>query len=167
MLMSPFWGGTITIAVVLTGPALRGQPNAASVRTEAGLVSGTGDSVRVFKGIPYAAPPVGELRWKPPQAPVPWEGVRGAREFGPPCPQPFTGIPLPKQSEDCLTLNIWTPVANRNAKLPVMLSIHGGGFLAGWSGMPAYDGEGWARQGIVFVSLNYRLGPLGFLVTVP
>ena len=119
--------------------------------------------MRVFKGIPYAAPPVGNLRWKAPLPPAQWSGIRAAMEFGPPCTQPFTGIPLPKQSEDCLTLNIWTQAAKRGARLPVLVCLHGGGFLAGAGNLPAYDGERWAEQGIVFVSINYRLGPMGFL----
>ena len=134
-----------------------------TAKTESGLVSGAGTEVRVFKGIPYAAAPVGSLRWKPPQAPPRWDGVRNAEEFGPPCPQPNLGMKLPRSSEDCLTLNIWTPAGKSAEKLPVIVSIHGGGFLAGWSGLSAYDGEPFARRGLVFVSMNYRLGALGFL----
>ena len=134
-----------------------------TVKTESGLVSGAGIEVRAFKGIPYAAAPTGELRWRPPQPPPRWDGIRKAEEFGAPCQQPSLGMKLPRLSEDCLTLNIWTPAKKAAEKLPVIVSIHGGGFLAGWSGLPAYDGEPFARRGLVFVSMNYRLGALGFL----
>lgn len=133
------------------------------VKTESGRVSGAGTDVRVFKGIPYAAAPAGDLRWRPPQAPPRWDGIRDAKEFGPACPQPTLGMKLPKQGEDCLTLNVWTPARKPGEKLPVIVSIHGGGYLAGWSGLPAYDGDTFARRGLVFVSMNYRLGALGFL----
>lgn len=150
-----------TLLWAISSPAYPGS-SADPVKTESGMVSGTGDDVRAFKGIPYAAPPTGELRWKPPQPPKPWGGIRNAAEFGAPCPQPPT-LKMAPQSEDCLTLNIWTAAKKPGPKLPVMVSIHGGGFIGGWSGMPMYDGSGLARQGVVYVSLNYRLGVLGFL----
>lgn len=133
-----------------------------SVTTEAGRVAGSGNDVRVFKGIPYAAPPIGNLRWKAPQSPPHWEGIRKAIEFGPPCPQPAV-LTMTAQSEDCLTLNVWTPARTAREKLPVLVSIPGGGFVGGWSGMPVYDGTGMAGQGLVYVTMNYRLGVFGFL----
>jgi len=134
------------------------------VKTESGLVAGTGQEVRVFKGIPYAAPPAGDLRWKPPQAPRPWQGARQATEFGPACPQaPGPLGKFPNQSEDCLTLNVWTPSKKAGQRLPVMVWIHGGGFTQGASSQPVYSGESLARQGVVVVTINYRLGIFGFL----
>ena len=153
---------SLIVFLLLFQSTLYGQ-SIPQVVTEEGIVSGVETDVRVFRGIPYASAPVGESRWKPPQPPAHWTGTRAAAAFGNPCIQPATGIPLPQQSEDCLTLNIWAPKAATKAKLPVLVCIHGGGFLAGSSSLPAYVGEGWARQGIVFVSLNYRLGVMGFL----
>ena len=131
------------------------------VRTDAGLLAGGGTDVRYFKGVPFAAPPVGKLRWMPPQPVTPWAGIRSAKEYGPICHQPPL-LPY-KQSEDCLSLNVWTPAKTMDAKLPVMVWIHGGGFTIGASGQTAYDGEALAKQGVVLVSMNYRLGLFGFL----
>ena len=140
---------------------------AAQVRTTAGLIQGTTTdvgTVRVFNGIPYAAPPVGALRWQAPQPVVPWEGVRDAMKAGPACVQGkmFGDIVLPDQSEDCLTLNIHTPAKAASERLPVMVWIHGGGFQAGAGAEPRHNGVAFARQGIVLVTLNYRLGVFGF-----
>jgi len=142
------------------------------VRVEQGLLSGTtGNSpdVRVYRGIPYSAPPVGELRWKAPQPPAPWKGVREATEFSNACWQtpypPAAAIyqsKLPTLSEDCLYLNIWTPAKTAKERLPVMVWIHGGGFTRGTANTRAYDGEALARKGAVIVSINYRLGIFGF-----
>jgi para-nitrobenzyl esterase len=131
------------------------------VKIDSGLVSGSGVAVRSYKGIPYAAPPVGDLRWKPPQPVKPWKGIRVAKAFPPICPQ-FAFLPGP-QSEDCLGLNVWTPARSASEKLPVMVWIHGGGFVIGASSQSAYDGEPLASQGVVVVSINYRLGIFGFL----
>lgn len=130
--------------------------------------------VTVFRGIPFAAAPVGELRWKEPQPVVPWEGVMVADTWGHPSWQAahtpggytpeffFDGDPA--FSEDCLYLNVWTPAAGKpGKKLPVTLWIHGGGYSAGWGFEPEMDGEEWARHGGVLVTFNYRLGLLGFL----
>jgi para-nitrobenzyl esterase len=128
------------------------------------------DGVAVFKGIPFAAPPVGPLRWAPPAKPVAWNNVRDARRFGSVAPQNPTqngalaamAIDQP-QSEDCLTLNVWAPAAQR-APRPVMVWIHGGAFTIGSGAQPIYDGSTLARRGdVVVVTINYRLGPLGFL----
>lgn len=139
------------------------------VSTKSGKVEGNIlGGLYVFKGIPYAAPPLGNLRWMPPQSVKPWKGVRSAREFGPIAPQnPLPGgliqqVPQP-QSEDCLFLNIWTPRLD-NAKRPVMVWIHGGAFMMGSGSDPMYDSDKLPKRGnIVLVSINYRLGMLGFL----
>src|SRR5580692_7130154 len=157
---------TFVVAVLLAGMsgALAGQ-----VRTEAGSVEGstsTDGKVQIFKGVPYAAPPVGALRWKEPQ-PVPsWQGVRKATEFGARCMQGnvFGDMVFrdAAPSEDCLYLNVWTPNASPGAKLPVMVWIYGGGFQAGATSEPRQDGEALAHKGVVIVSMNYRLGIFGF-----
>ncbi len=121
------------------------------------------DGVRAFKGIPYAAPPVGDLRWRSPRPPAAWTGVRRAREFGSACPQASSKeISFDGMSEDCLTLNVWSPARRPAAGLPVMVWIHGGAFETGSSGMRMYDGSNIANHGVVMVTLNYRLGPFGF-----
>ncbi|MFI9776783.1 carboxylesterase/lipase family protein [Streptomyces sp. NPDC051956] len=138
--------------------------------TEAGPVQGIlcrDRTVTVFRGIPYAAPPVGDLRWRPPQPPLRWEGVRQADLFGPMCPQApseaaATGVDVP-MSEDCLSLNIWTGAPSREERRPVLVWIYGGGFREGTGAQPRYDGENLARQGLVVVTFNYRLGAFGFL----
>ena len=137
------------------------------VTTTAGPIEGVAGSEgqRVFKGIPYAAPPVGTLRWKAPQPLTPWTAVRKADTFGAQCHQPpvFGDIVFDRPaSEDCLFLNVWTPAATASAKLPVMVWIHGGGYQAGASHEPRHDGTALARKGVVLVTLNYRLGVFGF-----
>lgn len=138
------------------------------VRTANGRVEGTTTpaGVRVFKGIPYAAPPVRDLRWKPPQPATSWEGVRPADRFGPQCMQkPIFGDMMFRSegmSEDCLYLNVWTPDASPDARLPVLVYFYGGGFVAGDGSEPRYDGASMAQKGIVAVTLNYRLGIFGF-----
>ena len=138
------------------------------VDAPAGRVSGTaaGD-VRVFRGIPYAAAPIGKLRWRPPVALPRWSGERAATDFGPACVQPqggtttiYSGPPMPI-SEDCLSLNVWTPANAKNA--PVMVWIHGGALVSGSSREPTYDGRKFAERGVIIVSINYRLGVLGWL----
>jgi para-nitrobenzyl esterase len=139
------------------------------VRVEGGQISGSVvDGVRSYKGIPFAAAPVGDLRWKAPQPPPAWEGVRECNEFGPDCPQaPYTQNSLyysapRKQSEDCLYLNVWT-AAKAGEKRPVMVWIHGGALTRGSGATRAYDGAALAKKGVVLVTINYRLGPLGYL----
>jgi len=142
------------------------------VKTESGIVEGTTSSpdVRVFRGIPFAAPPIGELRWKAPQPVKSWNGVRKAMEFGPRCVQApiysdmiFRDQADKPMSEDCLYLNVWTPARSGKERLAVMVWFYGGGFQAGSSSEPRYDGENFAKKGIVAVSVNYRLGVFGFL----
>lgn len=140
-----------------------------NVRVEGGLISGlAADGVRSYKGIPFAAPPMGELRWKAPQPVVPWEGVRECNAFGPECPQaPYAQgsmyySPPQKQSEDCLYLNVWT-AAKSGEKRPVMVWIHGGALTRGSGANRTYDGTAFAKKGVVLVTINYRLGPLGYL----
>jgi para-nitrobenzyl esterase len=119
-------------------------------------------SVRVFRGIPYATAPLGELRWRSPQPPQPWTGVRDATQFGAPALQSETFTPRSAQSEDCLFLNVWTPVgASEQSRLPVLFWIHGGAFIQGSGAQPRYDGTELAKRGAVVVTVNYRLGPLG------
>ena len=142
------------------------------VRVEQGSLAGTAGSsaeIRVYRGIPYAAPPVGDLRWKAPQPPASWQGVRQATEFSNACWQtqypPAAAIyqaKLPPLSEDCLYLNIWTPAKAGKDRLPVMVWIHGGGFTRGSGVTRSYDGEVLARKGAVIVTINYRLGVFGF-----
>lgn len=136
------------------------------VQITTGRVRGaTSNGLEVFKGIPYAAPPVGPLRWRPPQAVRPWADVRSATDFGHDCmkiPAPGNGEPASAApSEDCLYLNVWAP-AGRHQKLPVMVWIYGGSFTNGSSASPDYDGAAFARHGLIFVSFNYRLGRFGF-----
>ena len=138
----------------------------ASTRIEQGLVSGTdNDGVAAFLGIPYAAPPVGERRWAPPAPPTAWDGVRDATTFGNAAVQTVgTGSGLrAEQSEDCLYLNVWTTTVDPTAHQPVMLWVHGGGFLNGAASMTHWTGEKLARHGVTVVSINYRLGAFGFL----
>lgn len=118
------------------------------------------DADGVYKGIPYAAPPVGELRWRPPRPAQAWAEPREFDEFGPQCPQPDAADAT---SEDCLTLNIWTPPGTTGAKHPVMVFFHGGAFTGGAGSLPLYDGGKLAQAGVVAVTVNYRLGALGFL----
>lgn len=148
-----------------------------SISVEGGLVSGTIDSsgqVKIFKGIPFAAPPVGDLRWKAPQPVLPWEGVKACLD-NPPAPMQNPPVPffawseeflIPKEpiSEDCLYLNIWTAAEKADEKRPVMVWIYGGGFNSGGNSVPLYDGTDLAKEGIVVVNLNYRVGMLGFFV---
>src|SRR5215210_5050579 len=166
-----FGGMVILSAVLLLGDtpmSVAAGPD--RVRTKGGVVEGSGrqaSGVRAFKGIPYAAPPVGDLRWRPPQAVKSWEGVRRAEKFGPRCMQhPVFGdmnFRSDGMSEDCLYLNVWTPAKSAKERLPVLVYFYGGGFIAGDGSEPRYDGEGMARRGVVAVTLNYRLGLFGFL----
>lgn len=140
----------------------------ATVRIDSGQIAGTtgiSDAVRLFRGIPFAAPPVGENRWRAPQPVAAWDGVRDASEFGPRCMQRSFRRPnadRPPISEDCLYLNVWTSANSAGDKRPVMVWIYGGAFAGGAGSEPRYDGEELAKKGAVVVTLNYRLGPFGF-----
>ena len=133
-----------------------------SVRVEEGLLQGTSeDGLMVFKGIPFAAPPVGDLRWRPPQPAAKWEGVRQATSFA---PGPIQGWKAPSgTSEDCLYLNVWTPAKSAADRIPVFVWIYGGGFNGGSTAEPTYSGEHLAKKGVVLVSISYRVGQLGFM----
>src|SRR5689334_10613350 len=160
----------VLITVLLSASAFAAITD--PVRVEQGLLSGTNGSsadIRVYRGVPFAAPPLGDLRWKAPQPAEKWQGVRQAAEFSNACWQtPYPAAAaiyqanLPPLSEDCLYLNIWTTAKSAKDRLPVMVWIHGGGFTRGFAGTRAYDGEALARKGAVIVTINYRLGIFGF-----
>ena len=145
------------------------QPQSVVAHSAAGdIEGGIEGAVAVWRGIPYAAAPVGDLRWRPPQPAARFDGVRQAGVFGASCPQiaesPTQLSPLGPQSEDCLFLNVWAPrsAAGKGGRLPVMVWLHGGGFIAGAGSEAQFDGTAFARQGVILVTLNYRLGRLGF-----
>jgi carboxylesterase type B len=163
--------GALFLAAALPALAAIHQP----VKVTGGLVSGApgrDPSITVFKGIPFAAPPVADLRWRAPQAVVPWQGVRKADKFSASCIQNIVQEHLPwtyefmthnEISEDCLYLNVWIPAKSATDKLPVFVYIYGGAFQSGSGAVPAYDGEGLARKGLVMVTINYRVGVFGYL----
>jgi para-nitrobenzyl esterase len=159
---------TSTPEVATTTPA---PPDPLLVDTTLGPVRGTGspvDGVRAFLAIPFAEAPVGELAWRPPQPRQPWTEPLDATEPGPACPQAGGGatsafLLTPDPDGDCLSLNVWSPEGAR--ELPVMVWIHGGGFETGSAHMPYYQGDDLSAEGVVVVSMNYRLGPFGFLAT--
>jgi para-nitrobenzyl esterase len=146
--------------VFFTGSGIPQQPS--PVKVDCGLLQGkTEGSLTVYKGIPFAAPPVGDLRWRAPQPASKWEGVKQAFDFA---PGPIQGGNPPSgKSEDCLYLNIWTPAISVNEKIPVLVWIYGGGFGAGATSEKNYSGENLAKKGVVLVSIAYRVGQLGFL----
>jgi len=153
----------LTISGIATQPETEGFP--AIVQTDKGLVSGkTEDGVHVYLGIPYASPPTEELRWKPPQPAASWDGVLNATQFECACPQLKTRHPQGEISEDCLYLNVWTPAKSAGEKLPVMVWIHGGGYVSESSAQPEYSGVELAKKGVVVVSMDYRLWAFGFFV---
>ncbi len=160
----------LTLASSIHLPAAGPEP----VRTDAGLIAPAANSpegIRVFRGIPFGAPPVGPLRWQPTQPPSHWDGVRKADAFGPVCVQPkgvgrlnvSVDMPdSPKADEDCLYLNVWTGATRANERRPVMVWIFGGAYTEGAGSSRHNDGEALARKGVVTVTFNYRLGPFGF-----
>jgi para-nitrobenzyl esterase len=161
-------GYVLVICLILVGSSFiagctEKAPDTGVVKTDAGSVSGINQSgLRVFYGIPFAAPPTGDLRWKPPAPVQPWEGVKETKQYAATCPQPGSTAPL-AMSEDCLYLNVWTPAKSADEKLPVMVFFYGGGFKEVASSMPAYNGTTLAQKGVIVVTPNYRLGALGFL----
>jgi len=150
----------VLVAIFITSLIKAQQP--APVKVEGGLVQGTyEDSLTVYRGIPFAAPPVGDLRWCAPQSPAKWEGVKQTQKFA---PGPIQGGNPPSgKSEDCLYLNIWTPAKYPDERIPVLVWIYGGGFGAGATSEKNYSGENLALKGVVLVSIAYRVGQLGFL----
>lgn len=159
----------LLLAALLVSGMIAPQTHAQIIETASGAVQGIteSDGLRVFRGIPYAAPPVEDLRWQPPQAPEAWEGVRLAHRFSAQCMQRpiYSDMMFRSEgtSEDCLYLNVWTPAAEADASLPVLVYFFGGGFIAGDGSERRYDGASLARDGIVVVTVNYRLGVFGFL----
>ena len=159
-------GAAVALSLAL---GLAGQAGAAPVkaRVESGVLAGdAADGVAAFKAVPFAAPPVGALRWAPPARPAPWTGERSALAYGPACPQPMRptgpngGGASGPTSEDCLSLNVFAPVKAKHA--PVMVWIYGGANVYGSNAVSSYDGSAFARDGVILVSINYRLGALGF-----
>ncbi|HQU83678.1 MAG TPA: carboxylesterase family protein, partial [Pyrinomonadaceae bacterium] len=155
----------VIFAAVLTSVIFAGE----RVKTKNGVVEGTEkqkSGVTIFKGIPYAAPPVGDLRWQPPQPAKNWKDVRQATKFAARCMQQsvFSDMVFRSDgmSEDCLYLNVWTPANKKGEKFPVLVYFYGGGFVAGDGSEPRYDGESLAAKGIVVVTMSYRLGIYGF-----
>jgi para-nitrobenzyl esterase len=167
--MKSNWAVSV-LALGLTAAAAPAMAQISQAKVTGGTVAGTVvGSVSEFKGIPFAATPTGDLRWKAPQPVKPWSGVRQTVAFGPACIQDpamanrmAPGVML---SEDCLFLDIWTPATKSGEKLPVIAWIYGGGFTGGMTSAPLYDGANFARKGVVLVSISYRVGVLGFLAT--
>ena len=167
LLVAATWIATLAFAGCGGGP----------IEVDGGLIEGAPDpgdpTIVAYKGIPFAAPPVGDLRWKPPQSVVPWEGVRSTANYGSVCPQlpyaedSFWGRlkqwPSSEMSEDCLNLNVWAPAELPAEQLPVMMWIHGGGLTRGSGARANYDGAALVRRGVVLVTINYRLAAFGFL----
>jgi para-nitrobenzyl esterase len=152
----------VLIAMCAAGIGMA-QQQPAPVKTDGGLVQGTvEDGLTVYRGIPFATPPVGDLRWKAPQPGAKWEGVKQASKFGPRCYQAGRGAPGVETSEDCLYLNVWTPAKTAKDKIPVLVWIYGGGFGAGATSEANYSGEKLAKKGVVLVSIAYRVGLIGF-----
>lgn len=152
-----FVAGCLLACAAQAQPA---QPATHPVQVTGGRIAGTAEGgVNAFLGVPFAAPPVGRLRWRSPQPVAPWQGVKPERAYAPACAQTAQWVPEPK-SEDCLYLNVWTPGQAR--KLPVIVWIHGGGYYGGTGAQPGYDGRNLARRGVVVVTINYRLGIFGF-----
>jgi para-nitrobenzyl esterase len=167
----------LTIALLIGLAVLGGTKDTAKAATAAltdpikidtGYISGTligdiGKEVRIYRGIPYAAPPVGDLRWKPPQPAAPWQGIRESTAFGKACSQPATIPGVEPPSEDCLSLNVVTGAKKVSDNLPVMVWLHGGGYTTGAGITPSYSSPALPQHGVVLVTINMRLGPIGLL----
>lgn len=158
--MKRIYSATIVLSMFVTTFAIAQQP--APVKVEEGLVQGTAEEgLTVYRGIPFASPPVGNLRWRSPEPAAKWQGVKQADKFA---PGPIQGGNPPSgKNEDCLYLNIWTPAKTTRERLPVLVWIYGGGFAAGATSETNYNGETLAKKGVVLVSIAYRVGILGFL----
>lgn len=158
---------TVLLAIAIAAAPLMSAAANPTATVDQGKLQGTMEQgLAVYRGIPFAAPPVGDLRWRPPQPAAKWGGVRPADKFAPECVQAAGPTPAgrqpPEMSEDCLYLNVWTPAKNASDHVPVLVWIYGGGFNAGATSIPTYSGEVLAKKGVVLVSIAYRLGPLGF-----
>ncbi|MGO8756523.1 MAG: carboxylesterase family protein [Terracidiphilus sp.] len=160
---------TVLLAVAMAAMPWTSLAANPTVKVEQGKLAGTiEDGLAVYRGVPFAAPPVGDLRWRPPQPATKWDGVRQADKFAPQCVQtsfgpPANGEKAPEMGEDCLYLNVWTPAKKASDKIPVFVWIYGGGFNGGATSIPTYSGEVLARKGVVLVSIAYRVGQFGFL----
>ena len=159
---------SVLMLAVLSAISLHSQIVNPHVRIAQGELEGqpTGMGPFVFKGIPYAAPPVGNLRWRDPQPPAAWTGVRDATKFGAVCMQPESersGVTRSNMSEDCLYLNVWTSSLKPAQPAPVMVWIHGGSFVSGAGSLPSYDGSRLAQRGVIIVTINYRMGVFGYM----
>jgi para-nitrobenzyl esterase len=170
--MKGIWAAasTMALALALAMAAAPAGAQIAQVDVTGGRIAGSiVDGLSEFKGIPFAAAPLGDLRWRAPQPVKPWAGIRQSTTFGPACMQNPTALsrqaPGISQSEDCLYLDIWSPAKSSQERLPVMAWIYGGGFSGGMTSAPLYDGANFARKGVVFVSISYRVGAFGFLAT--
>jgi len=160
----------VLLSIIAVSCAPASVPLKDPIKIDTGLVSGAvvgeKQDIRLYKGIPFAAPPVGDLRWKSPQPTAPWQGVKECTEFGP-APVGYFSASFKAYaktiSEDCLYLNVWTPAKMTSDRLPVMVWIYGGAFRFGEGSNPQYDGENLAHRGVVVVTFNYRVGPFGFL----
>ena len=154
----------ISVMMMLAISVENASARTVTLKVSGGVLQGLrANGVSVYKGIPYAKPPVGDLRFAPPEDGEPWNGEFDCSRFGNKCFQVSLFAGPEPQSEDCLTLNVWTPAKpGEIAGLPVYVFLHGGGFAAGSGSLPLYDGTGFARKGIVAVTINYRLGALGF-----
>lgn len=171
----PLISAGFLLALGALTPVATAQKTPVAVTANGPVIGKTADGVDAFLGVPYADDTGGKNRWRPPQPPVKWDAARPATDFGDDCQQepphiPPTGSPWSDEyfptkgmSENCLFVNVWRPAGRADTKLPVMVWIHGGAFAGGSGSVPLYDGTALARQGIIVVSLNYRLGPFGFL----
>jgi len=159
----------VLLAIIIAAVSSTSMAAGPTVKVEQGLLQGTvEDGLTVYRGVPFAAPPVGDLRWRPPQPAAKWDGVRHADAFAPECVQrgfgpPPSGEKPPAMSEDCLYLNVWTSAKKASDRVPVLVWIYGGGFNGGATSVPTYSGEKLAQKGVVLVSIAYRVGPIGFL----
>jgi para-nitrobenzyl esterase len=159
-----FRHGLLAVLLIVGADQNRALASIESATVTGGAITGQViDGVGVFKGIPFAAPPIGDLRWQVPKPVVAWQGVRKATAFAPACIQPWNPAEQPQPSEDCLYLNVWTAAASPDERRPVIVWIHGGGLVGGMSWEKVSDGANLAREGAVVVTIAYRLGAFGFL----